>query len=87
VKLDSKLAIQGITSGMNQDAVHEYIGFEPLCTAFNAKGYTETYKYWFKDQNTGNTVSYFVRVTYDDNICKEVSEEEILFILPLLSDH
>lgn len=86
VKQDAKLDIQGITSGMNRDAVHQYVGFEPLCTAFNAKGFTESYKYWFKDQNTGNTVSYIVRVQYDDGICKEVTEEEILFILPLLSE-
>ena len=86
IKLDNKLDIAGITSGMNQDAVHQYVGFEPLCTAFDTKGYTESYKYWFKDQNTGNTVSYIVRVSYDDNICKDVEEEENLFILPYLSE-
>ena len=86
VKLDTKLDIQGITSGMNQDAVHEYVGFDPLCTAFNAQGFTESYKYWFKDQNTGNTVSYFVRVQYDDNICKKVTEEEVIFVLPYLTE-
>lgn len=86
VKLNAKLDIQGITPGMTPDAVRQYTGFEPLCTAFSAKGFTESYKYYFKDQNTGNTVSYIVRVLYDDNISKEVSEEESCFILPLLSE-
>lgn len=85
-KLDAKLEIQGITAGMNREAVQEYVGFAPLCTAFSAKGYTETYKYYYKDQNTGNTVSYFVRVEYDDDLCKEVTEEEIHFVLPLLTE-
>jgi hypothetical protein len=86
VKLDDKLDIAGITSGMNQDAVHQYVGFDPLCTAFSTKGFTESYKYWFKDQNTGSTVSYMIRVDYDDGICKDVKEEENLFILPYLSE-
>ncbi len=86
VKLDAKIETQGITAGMSPEAVREYVGFEPLCTAFSAQGFTETYKYYFKDQNTGNTVSYFVRVAYDDGISKETTEEEVLFILPLLSE-
>ena len=85
VKLDAKLDTQGITSGMTPDAVQTYAGFAPLRTLYNGDGFEEAYKYYFKDQNTGNTVSYVVTVEYTNGQVTKVSEEENYFILSVLS--
>ncbi|MCR5717446.1 MAG: hypothetical protein K6F80_00210 [Oscillospiraceae bacterium] len=84
VKADQKIDIQGITNGMNQDAVHQFVGFQPLCTAYSSAGITESYKYWCKDANTDTTFSYTLRVEYEDGIVKNVDETEDLFIVPVL---
>lgn len=85
IKTDAHIGTEGITIGMTADAVQTYVGIAPLCTAYSSKGMTESYKYYFKDQNTGNTVSYIITVKYDDGLVTAVSEEENYFILSVLS--
>ncbi|MBQ4466169.1 MAG: hypothetical protein II916_09440 [Oscillospiraceae bacterium] len=85
VKTDAKIGTEGITAGMTPEAVQQYVGFAPLKTAYTASDMTEDYKYYFKDQNTGNTVSYVITVTYADGQVKTVTEEENYFILSVLT--
>ena len=85
VKTDARLAADGITNGMTAEAVHTYAGFSPLCIAYSAKEMTESYKYYYKDQNTGDTLSYIIEVTYNDGLVTAVSEEENQFILSVLT--
>lgn len=84
IKTTAKIDNNGITMGMTADAVQAYFGFAPLCIAYDTKGMKEMYKYYFKDQNTGDTVSYIVTVTYSDGLVTAVSEEENYFILDVL---
>lgn len=85
VKRSTQLAIDGITNGMSTEAVHTYADFEPLCITYSAKEMTESYKYYYKDQNTGDTLSYIVKVTYHDGLVTDVKEEENQFILSVLT--
>ena len=85
VKTDAKVNPAGITMGMRAEGVRQYVGFDPLCRAYDTKGMSETYKYYFKDQNTGNTVAYLLTVTYSDGLVSAVAEEENYFILNVLT--
>lgn len=85
IAANAHIGTEGITPGMTPEAVQTYVGFAPLCTAYSNEGFTESYKYYFEDQNTGNTVSYIITVTYDDDLVKSVSEEEHYFILSVLT--
>lgn len=85
VRTNAHVKPDGVTAGMTPEAVREYIDFAPLCTVYTAKGMTETYKYCYKDQNTGNTLSYLLTVTYDDGVVTDAAEEENYFILSVLT--
>ena len=85
VKTDAKVNPAGITMGMRAEGVRQYVGFDPLCRAYDTKGMSETYKYYFKDQNTGSTAAYLLTVTYSDGVVSAVAEEENYFILNVLT--
>ena len=85
VKTDQHVETSGITIGMSPDAVQQYIGFAPLRISYNADGMQEAYKYYYKDQNTGNTVSYILYVNYTDGKAASAAEEENQFILSMLT--
>jgi hypothetical protein len=85
VKTNQKINPAGITMGMRAEGVRQYVGFDPLCRAYDTKGMHETYKYYFKDQNTGNTAAYLLTVTYSDGLVSAVAEEENYFILNVLT--
>ncbi len=85
VKTSGHVEAAGITAGMEPSAVQTYIGFLPLRTAYTNDSKEEAYKYYYKDANTGNTVSYILRVTYEDNVAVKVTEEENQFILSVLT--
>ncbi len=85
VKVQAHVDVPGITIGMSQEGVHQYVGFAPLCVSYTSEGMREAYKYYYKDQNTGNTVSYVLYVTYEDGVVSEVSEVENQFILSVLT--
>ncbi len=84
-KTKAHIGIDGITVGMEADAVETYVGFAPLCVDYTAAEMTEHYKYYYKDENTGNTVSYILSVQYQDGKVTRVSEEENVFILSVLT--
>lgn len=84
VKTKSHIEPSGITTSMDADAVQHYIGFAPLQTRYTNDGIQEVYKYYYKDQNTNNTVSYLLRVDYVDGLAASMSEEENVFILSVL---
>lgn len=85
VKTKAHVDAEGVTAGMTADAVREYIGFAPLCTTYTNDSKTETYKYSYKDQNTGNTLSYLLTVSYKEGTVTAVNEEENYFILSVLT--
>ncbi len=74
----------GITTGMDPAAVQTYVGFQPLRISYTNGSKEEAYKYYYKDANTGNTVSYILKVTYEDDLAVKVTEEENQFILAVL---
>lgn len=81
VKTKAHIATDGATIGMEPATVMEYIGFAPLCTDYTSKGMTQYYKYYYKDKNSKDTVSYILTAEYKDNQLKSVQEEENYFIL------
>ena len=85
VKTSAHIGTEGVTAGMTSEAVREYLGFAPLCTSYHSGGKTESYKYCFKDQNTGNTISYLLTVTYAEGAVTGVTEAENYFILSVLT--
>lgn len=85
VKTQAHVETVGITIGMSPDAVQHYIGFAPLQVYYTAEGMQEAYKYYYKDQNTGNTVSYVLYVNYEDGQAVSAAEEENRFILSMLT--
>ncbi len=85
IKTSAYIDPSGITLGMTSEEVCTYIGFEPLCTAYTVGSVTETYQYYYKDKNTGNTVSYRVTVSYTDDVVTAVGDEENYFILSVLT--
>lgn len=84
VKTSAHVDAAGVTPGMDSAAVQTYIGFKPLRTSYTNTGKEEAYKYYYKDANTGNTVSYILHVTYNDNLAVQATEEENQFILDVL---
>lgn len=87
VKTQAHVETAGITIGMSPDAVQHYIGFAPLRVLYTTEGMQEAYKYYYKDQNTGNTVSYVLYVNYVDDQAVSAAEEENRFILSMLTLH
>lgn len=85
VKTQAHVEAAGITIGMSPDAVQHYIGFAPLRVYYSSEGIQEAYKYYYKDQNTGNTVSYVLYVNYIDGQAASAAEEENRFILSMLT--
>lgn len=86
VKTSARIAAEGITNGMDSKAVQDYIGFEPLSVVYTSTtSYTEHYKYYFKDKNTGDTVSYILSVTYLEDAVISKAEQENYFILSVLT--
>lgn len=86
VKTKAHVEAAGITIGMSPDAVQHYIGFAPLRVYYDsATTMQEAYKYYYKDQNTGNTVSYVLYVNYEDGQAVSAAEEENRFILSMLT--
>ncbi|MBR3629484.1 MAG: hypothetical protein IKN55_03320 [Oscillospiraceae bacterium] len=84
VKTNAHVDASGIINGMDPAAVQTYVGFKPLRIVYTNKSMEESYKYYYKDANTGNTVSYILHVTYEDNLAVNVTEEENQFILNVL---
>ena len=84
-KVKSHIDTSGITTGMDAQAVQHYVGFAPLKVRYTSEGVQETYKYYYKDQNTGNTVSYLLYVNYTDGLASSASETENTFILSVLT--
>ena len=84
-KVKSHIDTSGITTGMDAQAVQHYVGFAPLKVRYTSEGIQETYKYYYKDQNTGNTVSYLLYVNYTDGLASSASETENTFILSVLT--
>lgn len=86
VKTSAHVATDGVTTGMATETVEEYVGFAPLCTLYtSATDMSEHYKYYYKDKNTGDTVSYILTVNYKDGKVVSVSEDENYFILSVLT--
>jgi hypothetical protein len=79
------IAADGVTVGMDPETVQQYIGFAPLCRAYDGTGMEEAYKYYYKDKNTGDTVSYVLTVRYEDDKAVSVTEKENYFILSVLT--
>lgn len=84
VKTSAHVEKNGIILGMTPEEVQQYTGFAPLCRSYSNKGMREAYKYYYKDENTGNTVSYILYVNYEEGQAVSASEKENQFILPLL---
>lgn len=82
---EGHIALEGITTTMDSSAVQNYIGFAPLCTSYTADSHKEVYKYYYKDENSGNTVCYFLAVNYKDGLAVSASEREDYFLLNVLS--
>jgi len=85
VKVKAHVAPEGITTIMSPEAVQHYVGFAPLRVNYNADGMQEAYKYYYKDLNSGNSVSYILYVNYENGLAVSAAEEENLFILPFLT--
>lgn len=85
VKTKGHIEHNGITMGMTPEAVQAYIGFAPLRMYYSNEGLQEAYKYYYKDQNTGNTVSYVLYVNYADGQAVSAAEEENQFIVAMLT--
>ncbi len=85
VKVKAHVAAEGITTIMSPDDVQHYIGFAPLRVNYNADGMQEAYKYYYKDLNSGDSVSYILYVNYENGFAVSAAEEENLFILPFLT--
>ncbi len=86
VKTKANIAKEGITSGMTPEDVQKYIGFGPLCTEYTSvTEMTEHYKYYFKDKNSGDTVSYILSINYSNGTATSIKEEENYFILDVLT--
>lgn len=81
VKTNVHIATDGATSGMDSKTVAEYIGFAPLCTSYTSAGMVQYYKYYYKDKNTNNTVSYILTADYADGKLRSLHEKENYFIL------
>ena len=82
---EGHIALEGITTTMDSEAVQNYIGFAPLCTSYDASTHKEIYKYYYKDENSGNTVCYFLTVNYEDGLAVSASEKEDHFLLSVLN--
>lgn len=85
VKTKAHVESAGITLGMSPEAVQQYIGFAPLRVYYSDEGMQEAYKYYYNDQNTGNTVSYVLYINYNDGKAASALEEENQFILSMLT--
>ncbi len=85
VETDAHVKNEGINTSMDTTAVQKYIGFPPLCTKYTSEGVVESYKYFYEDKNTGDTVSYTLHVTYKDGKAASAVEEENYFILSVLT--
>ncbi|MBP0973898.1 MAG: hypothetical protein J5851_08340 [Oscillospiraceae bacterium] len=85
VKVSAHVDPAGVTAGMDPAAVQSYTGFKPLRVSYTVGSMEEAYKYYYKDANTGNTVSYIMRVTYENGAATAVTEEENQFILSVLT--
>ncbi len=86
VKTKAHISYEGINTGMDSAAVQKYMGFAPFCTRYNGENVVESYKYYYKDKNTGDTVSYLLHVTYNaDGKAASAAEEENYFILSVLT--
>lgn len=81
VKTSAHIATDGATPGMDPATVTEYIGFAPLCTSYTGSGMVQYYKYYYKDKNTDNTVSYILTADYADGKLRSVREKENYFIV------
>ncbi len=84
-KAKDHISFTGINAGMDSAAVQAYTGFAPLCVRYDKDTMTEYYKYYYKDQNTENTVSYILSVTYRDGLTTEAKEEANYFLLSVLT--
>lgn len=84
IKTAAHVDASGITMGMDSAAVQTYVGFKPLRVAYTSAGKEEAYKYYYKDANTGNTVSYVLYVNYVDNAAVSATEKENQFIVSVL---
>ncbi len=85
VKVKAHVAAEGITTVMSPEDVQHYVGFAPLRVNYNADGMQEAYKYYYKDLNSGDSVSYILYVNYENGFAVSAAEEENLFILPFLT--
>ncbi|MBE6850178.1 MAG: hypothetical protein E7504_00335 [Ruminococcus sp.] len=85
VETDAHVKHEGINTSMDPTAVQKYIGFPPLCTKYTTDSLVESYKYFYEDKNTGDTVSYTLHVTYKDGKAASAVEEENYFILSVLT--
>ena len=85
VKTKAHVAAEGITTIMTPEDVQHYVGFAPLRVNYNVDGMQEAYKYYFKDLNSGDSVSYILYVNYENGRAVSAAEEENLFILPFLT--
>lgn len=85
VETSGHVKYEGINTGMDATAVQKYIGFPPLCTKYTSDSLVESYKYYYEDKNTGDTVSYTLHVTYKDGKAASATEEENYFILSVLT--
>ncbi|HAJ96616.1 MAG TPA: hypothetical protein DCO72_02620 [Ruminococcus sp.] len=85
VKVKAHVAAEGITTIMTPEAVQHYVGFAPLRVNYNADGMQEAYKYYYRDLNSGDSVSYILYVNYENGFAVSAAEEENLFILPFLT--
>ncbi len=85
VETADHIGAQGISTNMDPAGVQEYIGFAPLCTKYTSTEIVETYKYYYEDANTGNTISYLLHVTYQNGKAVSAAEQENNFILSVLT--
>ncbi len=85
IKAKNHIACEGIVEGMDSALVQDYIGFAPLCTTYEKELTTESYKYYYEDQNTGNTVSYILSVSYPDGNKPAASDKANHFLLSMLT--
>ncbi|MCR4644253.1 MAG: hypothetical protein K5695_02455 [Oscillospiraceae bacterium] len=85
VKVSAHVDPAGVIAGMDPATVQTYTGFKPLRVSYTVGGMEEAYKYYYKDANTGNTVSYILRVNYENGLAVSATEEENQFILSVLT--
>lgn len=80
-KTKHRITTDGIIPGMDSISVEENLGLHPFCTEYTAGTTINRYKYYYKDKNTSNTVSYTISATFTDNQLQSIQETENLFIL------